>query len=163
MSLGDSSIGDRIFVPQDDARVKVQGVTCHELVHAFSSHLRLPTWLKEGLAMVTVDRLYGRPTVRPETLEALERSSPVTGMGGREKGAVGDPDGFVYQYVRGYWLTRYLEDTRPGLLEGLLSRRHSHDELEGQVATAYGKGREEFWRQIDREIVSHFTRKERAA
>jgi hypothetical protein len=57
MSLGDSSIGDRIFVPQDDARVKVQGVTCHELVHALSSHLRLPTCGKRSL--VAIDLVKG--------------------------------------------------------------------------------------------------------
>lgn len=158
ITLGDSSIGDRIFVPEEDVTAKVQGVTCHELVHAFSSHLGLPAWLKEGLAMVTVDRFFERATVRHETLEALERSSPETSTGGREKLPVGDQDALVYQYVRGYWLTRYLEETRPGLLKGLLSRRYSRDELEGEVATAYGKEREEFWDEIDREIVSHFNR-----
>jgi len=163
ISLSDSSIGDRVFVREDDVRAKVQGVTCHELVHAFSSHLRLPTWLKEGLAMVTVDRFLERPTVRYDTLEVLERSSHRTSHGGREKLRVGDQDALVYQYVRAYWLTRYLEETRPGLLKGLLSRRYRHDELESQVAAAYGKEGEEFWSEIDREVVSHFARKESAA
>jgi hypothetical protein len=96
-------------------------------------------------------------------VSVIAYSSHITTHGGREKLRVGDQDALVYQYVRAYWLTRYLEETRPGLLKGLLSRRYSHDELESQVATAYGKEREEFWNEIDENLVSHFTRKERAA
>jgi hypothetical protein len=40
---------------------------CHELVHACGDDLQLPTWLHEGLAMVTVDRFAGRATVKAET------------------------------------------------------------------------------------------------
>ncbi|MEN6410640.1 MAG: hypothetical protein ABFD44_13130, partial [Anaerolineaceae bacterium] len=46
----DRSVGIRIFVEEKDMRVNVQNVTCHELVHACSAHLRLPAWLNEGIA-----------------------------------------------------------------------------------------------------------------
>ena len=72
-----------------------------------------------------------------------------------EKLPVGGQHALVYQYVRGYWLTRYLEETRPGLLKGLLSRRYPHDELESQVATACGKEWEELWDVIVRKVVAH--------
>jgi len=74
-----------------------------------------------------------------------------SGYGGREELPAGDPDALVPlgQYVRGYWLTRCLEDARPGLPKCLLSQRYPHDELESQVPTAYGKQREEFWNEID--------------
>jgi len=45
---------------------KVQQIACHELVHAFTSHLRLPVWLHEGLAMVTVDRLLQNQSIQGE-------------------------------------------------------------------------------------------------
>ena len=60
----DQSIGERIFVKEENIDVKVQQNTCHELTHAFSSHLKLPMWLKEGLAMVSVDKYAGKPTVK---------------------------------------------------------------------------------------------------
>jgi hypothetical protein len=156
VQLGDSSIGKRIFIPVQDVQEKVQFNTCHELVHAFTDHLRLPVWLHEGLAMVTVDRFAERRTVRPETLEVVARWSERAGPGGIEELHLGDPDAVVYLYVRGYWLTRYIEETRPGLLKGLLTRSRrsiSRDELESEIAAAYGKGREEFWGGIDGELL----------
>lgn len=158
IQLGDRSIGDRIFVKQD-VDEKVQSITCHELVHAFISHLKLPTWMKEGLAMVTVDRYFEKPTVRKETLEVFEHWSHKTSPGGNEALRIGDRDTIMYQYVRGYWLTRYIEDTRPGLLKGLLTRLDHHNELESKIATAYGKKHEEFWGRVDRILVSHFKQK----
>jgi hypothetical protein len=158
LQSGDSSMGDRIFIPAEHLKQKVQQNTCHELVHAFTDHLRLPAWLHEGLAMVTVDRFVEKPTVRAETLEALERRSQGTEAEGAGKLDLDDQDDVVYLYARGYWLTRYIEQTQPGLLKGLMSRRRPHGELESQIATAYGKGQEAFCREIDGLIVSHFSR-----
>jgi hypothetical protein len=163
VQLGDSSIGDRIFVPAQDVYEKVQLNTCHELVHAFTDHLGLPVWLHEGLAMVTVDRFAGKPTVRNATLEPIERWSHHTNPGGSEELRLEDPDAVVYLYVRGYWLTRYVEETRPALLKGLLSRSLRSDELESEIAAAYGKGREEFWREIDGMLVARFAQAEGTA
>jgi hypothetical protein len=163
VQLGDSSIGDRIFVPAQDVYEKVQLNTCHELVHAFTDRLRLPVWLHEGLAMVTVDRFAGRHTVRPDTLEPIERWSERAGPGGIEELCLEDPDAVVYLYVRGYWLTRYVEETRPGLLKGLLARSLHSEVLENEIAVAYGKGREEFWSGIDGVLGAHFAQTESAA
>ena len=156
IQLADTSIGDRVFVAEDDLSEKVQHVTCHELVHAFAAHLKLPMWLNEGLAMVTVDEFAGKPTVRPETLETLKRSSHETSPGRYRKLRVGDQDALVYHCVRGYWLTRYIKDTRPELLKSLLAQRHTHTALESQVAAALGMSDQEFWPTIDRVVASHF-------
>jgi len=119
--------------------------------------------MKEGLAMVTVDRYFEKPTVQNETLEVFEHWSHRASLGGDESLRVGDHDAIVYQYVRGYWLLRYIEDTRPELLKGLLSRLYHHNDLESRIATAYGKKHEEFWCEIDRVLVSHFKQKGGAA
>ncbi len=163
IQLGDRGIGARIFVEEADVREKVQNVTCHELVHAFTDHLKLPTWLHEGLAMVTVDMYGGKPTVRGETVEILGRWSDKAEAGADQKMRVADQDAAVYLYVRGYWLTRYLEDTRPGLLKGLLTQRYSHQELEEKVASAYEVAPDEFWGDIDRAAASHFKQTETVA
>jgi hypothetical protein len=156
VQLGDRSIGERIFVPVTDVEEKVQHNTCHELAHAFVDHLDLPDWLKEGLAMVTVDRFAGKATIRPETLETLERAAPDAEPAGRQRLNTKDPDSVVYLYVRGYWLTRYLEETQPGLLKGLLVRRTTHQALEGAVAAALDMSHEAFWRRIDGVVAAHF-------
>jgi len=149
IQLSDRSIGERIFVRQDDVNSKVQQIACHELVHAFTAHLRLPVWLHEGLAMVTVDRFLGRPTVKGETIAALAHSPGAASPGRYPRFTSQDPHAIVVLYVRGYWLTRYIEETRPGLLKSLLTRTIRHDELESHIASAFGMGREEFWRRID--------------
>ncbi len=101
-----------------------------------------------------VDSFFEEPTVQYETLKVLERSSDKHSPGGRQKLRVGDEDALVY--LCGYWLTRYIEETLPGLLKDLLSWRCQHTELEGKIATAYGKRLEEFWSEIDVVLVSHF-------
>jgi len=152
-----------ICIPLDtrDPR-RLQELFAHEGTHAFFQLYRkvvnLPLWLHEGLAMVTVDRFSEKPTVRTETLEALERRSQRTEPERTEKLRLDDQDAVVYLCVRGYWLTHYIEETQPGLLKGLLSRRRPHNELESEIAAACGKGREAFWREIDSVIVSHFRR-----
>jgi hypothetical protein len=43
-------------------------ITCHELIHACSVHLRLSMWLNGGVDAVLVDRSAGGPTIRWKTL-----------------------------------------------------------------------------------------------
>jgi hypothetical protein len=158
----DRKLGDRIFVRNENLDEKVQSITCHELTHAFTSHLNLPTWLREGLAMVMVDRFFEKATVQHGTLAMMACRSDRLSAGERQKLRVRDEESLLYVYARGYWLTRYLEETRPGLLRNLLARRYRHDELERQIATAYGKGLEAFWADIDSVMVAHFERRDSA-
>jgi len=158
MERADTSIGSRIFIQGADLEEKVVNVTCHELVHAFSAHLRLPMWLNEGLAMVTVDRYFDRQTVRDDTLDLLEGWTGERHPTGYRKLRVKSPDAIVYHYARGYWLTRYLDETEPELLRGLLTRRLGRHRLERRVATAYGKTPPELWKTIDAVLVDRFRR-----
>jgi hypothetical protein len=155
IKLAQGGAGERIFLPLPDAAEKVRHNTCHELAHAFVDHLDLPDWLKEGLAMVTVDRFAGGPTVRPETVDSLARSRGEA-PAGRTGLDLRDPDAVVYLYVRGYWLTRFLHETQPGLLQGLLAHRHDPEALERQVSAALGIPHGEFWREIDGLVAAHF-------
>lgn len=156
LQMADTSIGEHVFVEEHDLNKKLQQVTCHELTHAFAAHLQLPAWLNEGMAMVTVDRFAGKPTVKPETLEVLERSPAQASPGTHRRLSVKDEQALIYHVVRGYWITRYVEDTKPELLKSLLSERHSREALEGTLADAFGMRREEFWGTIDETLVCHF-------
>jgi hypothetical protein len=151
-------IGEQIFV-DEPVRAKVQSVTCHELTHAFTAHLALPTWLHEGVALVAVDRFWEKPTVRYDTLARLARAAAPVPTGGRQKLRVGDEEALITLYVRAYWLTRYIEETRPRLLPTLLLQRIPQAELEEKIARAYGKGRDTFWAELDAVLVSHFKQK----
>jgi hypothetical protein len=152
----DRSVGERVFVHEEDMDENVRRVTCHELVHAFTAHLKLPIWLHEGLASATVDLFAGQPTIEHRTLEALDQASSEADPRGNQRVSVRDPVRLVAHFVRGYWVTRYLDDTEPELLRSLLLQRTSHRELESKVAAAYNMEQEEFWRRIDGLVVSHF-------
>ena len=147
-----SDLGARIFVQEADMTRKVEQITCHELTHAATAHLKLPSWLNEGLAMLTVDRFAGQPTVKAETSAALTHAPDTP----RSRRYPQDPDALVYLYVRGYWLTRYFEETRPGTLKDLLTRHHPTTELESRIAAAYETEQAAFWRDLDKTVAAYF-------
>jgi len=153
----DRSVGDKMFVRDVDELEEARQITCHELTHACSNHLRLPTWLHEGIAMVSVDRLRGRPSVKRETLGLIQSLSVNTGPSEYPRRSLKDADAWVCLYARGYWLTRYLFENQPTLLAELLSRRLNRGEVEEKVAMALDRSREEFWGGIDDELVRYFT------
>jgi hypothetical protein len=162
IALGYGEIGDKIFEPVEDLDAKARHVACHELTHGFTSHLKLPSWLYEGVAMVTVDRLVGVPTVKGETIAALADSSREKSpeRGGRMR--VEDREAFAYHYVRGYWITRYLKDIQLELLQSLLKQRQDHEALEGELAAGLGLSWEAFWHEIDGMVASHYADKSKA-
>ncbi len=148
--------GGRIFTIDEDADLIVRHTTCHELTHAFTAHLKLPMWLNEGLANVTVDYLAGRPSIRPATLALLGNAAYGNRAEDYRHLHAGDLEGLVYHFVRGYWITRYLAEMRPDLLRRLLARRYRRDALEAEVAAALGLPPGAFWHEIDGLVVGHF-------
>ena len=114
-------------------------------------------WLNEGLAMLTVDRYHGAPTVKRDTIESLRSSSLGTTPSTYRKTRAGDTEALVRHYVRGYWLTRFINDTKPALMKDLLSRRYAQRELEDKTASALGMSYKQFWENIDSILVSHFS------
>jgi hypothetical protein len=156
IEMSDRSLGEQIFLQDRDLNEIVGTVTCHELVHAFTFHLKLPTWLHEGLATLAMEHYLDRQIVRQETLENLVSLSAGEKEGAAGRLRVDDPQMLISQYARGYWLTRYIDETKPELLKELLAERISPKELEEKVASAFGKDRESFWKDIDRELISWF-------
>lgn len=156
IQAGQRGIGEQIFVPEADVGEKVQSVVCHELAHAFVSDLKPPNWLKEGLAMLTVDRYFEKPSVRQETLEVLERFAGRVRPRRNDGLQTGDQEAMVYQYVQGYWITRYIEETQPGLLKRLLGERREGVSLESEIAAAYNMETSAFWEGIDERVVAYF-------
>ena len=147
IQISDRQIGEHIYVKEDNIEEKVQHITCHELTHAFTSHLKIPTWFREGLAMIMVDRYLSKPTVKSNTLEALQKYA-----GNRLK----NKEALVYLYTRSYWLTRYIEETKPELLKELLSGSYRKNQFKALIAESYGKTTDVFWKEINSDLVSYF-------
>ncbi len=160
LEQSDRTAGVRMFVEEKDMRVNVQHVTCHELVHACSAHLKLPMWLNEGIATVTADRFLGRPTIRWETLAFMKGYTPKAPPPTYRELSLMGTEAIAYHGMRGYWLVRYLEDKRPGLLRQLLSSGGDAQRMEREIAAQLGMETGRFWSEIDERMVSHFGGKE---
>jgi predicted nucleic acid-binding protein len=130
MRIADPGNQQRLFVADHDVEQRTQHVVCHELAHAAAASHKPPDWLDEGLAMLAVDRCLGVQTVRAETIDAIgrlprraERKRPI--------------DVALRLYARAYWLTRYVDEERPGLLRRVLATA-APGELDLALARAFG-------------------------
>ena len=157
MSDAGAGLGSRIFVEEVDPLERVRRTTCHELTHAYMEHLRLPHWLKEGTAMVAVDRLVGNGTVLPESIslvpESEEEAHPELQPSLKNLSAAP----LIALYVRGYWVTRYLDEEHPALLRELLSRRYRPAEITGKLAAALNTESERPWSEIHELVAAHYS------
>jgi len=156
LAEADRTIGQRIFVrpePRDLER-EVRQVTCHELTHACTAHLKPPMWLNEGLAMVTVDHFIGAPTVREDSLEILSRGHAGGDSASYRDIDADDRDALLYHAVRGYWLTRFLDEQHPTTLRSLLAAPHNRREISKLLADAVGCEVQHVWQEIDGIVVS---------
>ncbi|MHC4943280.1 MAG: hypothetical protein ACYTG7_09710 [Planctomycetota bacterium] len=152
----DRSLGQRIFVQEENIEEKVRHTACHELTHALTSQLKLPNWLNEGLAMVGVDRCFEKSTVQPATLDLLEGGKKTGDQVIKLRITEGRKDAIVQLYVRGYWTTRFLDEAHPDLLKSVLSGRRSHEALEAELAAGLGVDRAAFWEQTLGCAAAHF-------
>ncbi|MFC1961403.1 hypothetical protein ACFLYO_11925 [Chloroflexota bacterium] len=155
LATADTSIGQHLFIKETDLDIRACHITAHELTHAFTTHLRLPVWLHEGLAMSMVDKLLGHVTVQPATLGLLANPPDKIPTSYRRLD-VRNVETAVFVYARGYWLTRYLLETRPELLRELLARRYRHREIETQIADVVGIDRKNFWPTLTPVLNAHF-------
>ena len=133
-----TGLGERLFKPVPDLSEKARHITCHELTHAWTAHLRFPPWFNEGLAMRAVDHLAGYPTVREET--STESSSDLSALDPKAYRRVesADHEALLSLYSTGYWLTRRLEDQAPDILRDLLKRRRPSGEVNRIVSATLG-------------------------
>ena len=156
LETSDRSIGKLMYVPDMDIATKMKMFAFHELTHAFSSHLRLPAWLNEGLAMATVDRCLGMQTIRKDTLELMRGNT----FGGQPpsyaKQVRLQAEAIAYYAVLGYWIVRYLEEKSPGFLKRLFSGRPNIRRIDKDIALQLGIEPDGFWSRIAPMILAHY-------
>jgi hypothetical protein len=162
LDTSDKSVGVHMFVEEKDPVAKIRHLTCHELIHAASAHLRLPPWLNEGLAAVSVDHFMGKATIRPESLDLVRRVQPKAAPPSYRAMARFQGELLAYHAVRGYWIVRFLEDRHPGFLRSLLGERRAPAAIERQIAERLGLKPADLWRDIDEHVAEHFRSPSRA-
>jgi len=126
------------------------------MTHAFSANLKLPLWLNEGIAMVTVDKYFGRSTVKSNTLQSLNPNRRRRSVVNYRNLSEMKRENIIYAYVRGYWIVRFLMDMCPGLLNDLMKKKQSHRAIEKKIASALNISRKAFCDEIDCAVVDYF-------
>lgn len=148
--------GDQVFLREDDPEAKVQQITCHELTHAFMAHLKLPSWLNEGLAMVTTERFAAKPVVRQDSLALIGQRAEFKGSLSLQAAKLDGLEAAVALYATGYWRTRYLEETQPGLLKTQLARPRPPKSWDSAIAAACNADVDSLWAAVDAAVLAHF-------
>ena len=156
LAQSDRRGGERIFVQEEDSHAQLQQVTCHELVHACSAHLRLPAWLNEGIAIYTTDRFAGRLTVRQETAALLLPPQSAAAPPSYRDLYRMDVVAIANHSARAYWLVRYLEETQPRLLQTVFTQDLRVDSVEQQIAAGLSIRPEDFWIELVARAAAHF-------
>lgn len=158
LEVSDKSIGSLMYVEEQDMNIKIQHLTCHELTHACSAHLKLPAWLNEGLAAVTVDRFLEKQTIRTDTLDLLSRFKPQRRPPTYRQLAHMDGETIAYYSVLGYWFVRYLEEEHPGFLNDLFSSSSDARILDQAIAAQLDVVAADLWSKAPGLITNHFNR-----
>jgi hypothetical protein len=151
------TMGDSLFVKEDNLDQKFLSIVCHELTHACSGHLVLPAWLNEGLAMVSVDRCLGKQTVLSSTLEMLDTRGNGSDPADKISLKTHSREQIILLYVRGYWLTRFLVENRPELVPDLLTEAKSVNDFESRIAGELEVSQDSFWQELDPILAEHFS------
>lgn len=159
LEVSDKRVGSLMYVEEKDMKIKIRHLTCHELTHACSAHLKLQPWLNEGLAWVTVDRLLEKQTIRMDTLDMLRRLVPQGSPPSYAKLSRLDAGAIAQNSVLGYWFVQYLEELHPGFLKRLLSSSPDSKMIVNDIAVQLGIEPESFWSKVAPILVAHFEAK----
>lgn len=146
LEKADRTIGENIFKKSPNMEERMKHLICHEMTHAFANHLKLPLWLNEGIAMLSVDKYLKKQTVREDTLERLKTSGLKRPLGYREAQRNG-VEGMVLAYCQGYWVTRYLKEKKPEVLKKILQKKHSANEIDTILKDGLGI-KKDLWKTL---------------
>jgi hypothetical protein len=151
------NIGKIIFTPESDINKHIQHIVCHEMTHAFCASLKLPMWLNEGIAMITVDKFFEKMTVAKKPLEVMSMFSQKNRIAGYKNLIYMKPEEVAYNYLHGYWITRYLMETQPELLMEILSKKINEWVLYSKLTLSLNISQKNFWQDIDNKVTKYFS------
>lgn len=115
-----------LFVIETSIEDKIANILCHEMTHAATQNQKLPMWLHEGIALIAVDKLLGKDTVKKESIQLFKDYYDA------EK-----EDDMLKFYITGYWITKYLAEAQPEQLKKILNGEETAPEEEELFEQVY--------------------------
>lgn len=117
INIEGSELGKKIFIPETTIQDKMKHIITHELTHVCLSNYKKPVWFNEGMAMLAVDKMFHKQTVRKDTLDLLSTYN----MDTMKKSLLSN-------YIVGYWFVKYLDEKEPETLKRILSKQNIYED-----------------------------------
>ncbi len=145
-----------IYYKSDSNLLKFERNACHIMVNVFIAPISLPYWLENGLIIFCSDSVLDNPFLKIESLflftgkvydEIVSFSLQNT-----------NEDKINYNYVKGYWTVRYLEEEHPGFLKETF-KSHKGEDVVRMIVEKLGLDTiddEKMWNQLDELLYNHF-------
>lgn len=118
INLEGSELGKKIFIPETTIEDKMKHIITHELTHVCLSNYKKPEWFNEGMAMLAVDKIFQKQTVRKDTLDLLAAYN----IDSIKKSILSN-------YIVGYWFVKYLDEKEPETLKRILSHQNMYEDV----------------------------------
>jgi len=155
LEKSDKSLGEKIYVKIPELQNYLEHIICHEMAHAFCSFLKLPSWINEGMAMMTAEQYYGVATVKKETLQSLDPSAKESYFK-KYPDLSGVKKKYFYRYVLGYWFVKYLLEKHPEFLREMLEKKEKQKTIKEKIASELDISLDDFYRELHQKLFKHF-------
>ena len=151
-----SSLENKLFYRFRCPYLTFERNACNILLGVFVSSVMLPYWLKNGLVIFCSDEVLGVKFLKTTSLTLLK--------GGTYKEIVDyfsenvGKEEFAYNYVKGYWTVRYLEEENPVFLKKTFKSYKGTDVVRviGKKLGIDTTDNEKMWGQLDEFLYNHF-------
>ncbi len=153
---GQSPIEEKVFYKSASASLAFERSVCHVLVGIFVSPLTLPHWLKNGFAIFCSDEILDNKYLKIESLTLFQNVvyKEIKNYASENN----TEEAFAYNYVKGYWTVRYLEEEYPGFLKKTF-KTYKGEEVVRMIVEKLGLDTtddEKMWGQLDELLYNHY-------
>lgn len=150
----DKSIGKHIYIDGKIYKKKDQFLItlCDQLVNICIPP-KVPIWINEGISTFTVENFIKKPKYKNESILLLKNDCKMI-KNVHELSKVSDTC-IAYNYAKGYWTVRYLEENYPGFLKETFMK-YEGEEIVERIRLKLGLSEEDFWEQLDELLYENY-------
>ena len=151
----DSELGNIIYKTKKNNLSKKFKITlCDQLLSILIPQY-LTLWLNEGITSVTIEKYIDKQIYKVDSLKLLKENYCQINVS--EFSEV-DNKTIAYNYTKGYWTVRYLEEEYPGFLKKTI-KKYKGEEIVKEIGKKLGldtNNKDELWEQIDDLLYDHY-------
>ena len=133
----------------DNKKEKIfKSTFCHEIFQVYTHDLKLPAWLKQGLAIITEEYFLDKKMILSKSINLLKEKH-LDEL---------DEKYSTYILIKGYWTVRYLEEKYPDFLKKTI-KKYREEEIVKEIGKKLGlniNNKDELWEQIDDLLYDHY-------